>query len=159
MLGVAIGFVLMTLIVGAGLAQVFDRYPVSYDILKVVSVVYLLFLAWKIANAAPVRVGRLAMQPDSPDSPDLDFSESQYDNSDKCTNAELVIAIKEFDIAMANQIEASYAYRRAIQHYFVNGDTSNREEYTQWLTRTIEAYDRSHDYVKTATVNIGKCYD
>jgi len=67
LLGVAIGFVLMTLIVGAGLAQVFDRYPVSYDILKVVSVVYLVFLAWKIANAAPVRYGRLAVQPDNGD--------------------------------------------------------------------------------------------
>jgi threonine/homoserine/homoserine lactone efflux protein len=65
LLGVGIGFVLMTLIVGAGLAQVFDRYPLSYTILKVVSVVYLLFLAWKIANAAPLRFGRLAVQPES----------------------------------------------------------------------------------------------
>ena len=66
MLGVGVGFVVMTLIIGAGLAQVFDRYPVSYTILKVVSVVYLLYLAWKIATAAPVRHGRLAIQPDSP---------------------------------------------------------------------------------------------
>ena len=65
LLGVGLGFVLMTLIVGAGLAQVFDRYPVSYDLLKVVSVIYLLYLAWKIANAAPVRYGRLAVQPDT----------------------------------------------------------------------------------------------
>lgn len=65
LLGVAIGFSLMSLIVGAGLAQVFDRYPVSYVILQVVSVAYLLFLAWKIATAAPVRYGRLAVQPDS----------------------------------------------------------------------------------------------
>jgi len=65
LLGVAIGFVIMTLIVGAGLAQVFDRFPISYDILKVVSVAYLLFLAWKIANAAPARFGRLAVQPDN----------------------------------------------------------------------------------------------
>lgn len=62
LLGVAIGFMLMTLIVGVGLAQVFDRYPISYDILKLVSVVYLLFLAWKIATAAPVRIGRFAGQ-------------------------------------------------------------------------------------------------
>ncbi len=62
--GVAIGFVIMTLIVGAGLAQVFDRYPVSYNLLKVISIVYLLFLAWKIANAAPVKIGGLAEQSD-----------------------------------------------------------------------------------------------
>ena len=30
----------------------FDAYPVAYDVLKVVSVVYLLYLAWKIATAA-----------------------------------------------------------------------------------------------------------
>jgi threonine/homoserine/homoserine lactone efflux protein len=54
MLGVALGFVIMALIIGVGLIQVFDAYPVIYDILKVVSVVYLLFLAWKIASAAPI---------------------------------------------------------------------------------------------------------
>ncbi|UWQ50339.1 LysE family translocator [Leisingera caerulea] len=54
MLGVALGFVFMVLLVGAGLVQVFDAFPVSYIVLKVVSVIYLLWLAWKIANAAPV---------------------------------------------------------------------------------------------------------
>lgn len=54
MMGVALGFVLMALIVGAGLVQVFDAYPVTHTVLKVVSVVYLLWLAWKIANAAAV---------------------------------------------------------------------------------------------------------
>lgn len=54
MLGVGMGFVLMTVIVGAGLVQVFDIYPITHTILKVVSIVYLLWLAWKIANAAAV---------------------------------------------------------------------------------------------------------
>lgn len=53
MLGVAIGFVIMVLLVGAGLVQIFDAYPISHTILKTASVVYLLWLAWKIANAAP----------------------------------------------------------------------------------------------------------
>ncbi|NOE17865.1 LysE family transporter [Ruegeria atlantica] len=53
MLGIGLGFTLMVLLVGAGLVQVFDRYPVSYSVLKVVSVIYLLYLAWKIAHAAP----------------------------------------------------------------------------------------------------------
>ncbi|MFT4862582.1 MAG: threonine/homoserine/homoserine lactone efflux protein [Pseudohongiellaceae bacterium] len=52
MLGVALGFTLMVGLVGIGLAQIFDIYPISYDILKVCSVAYLLFLAYKIANAA-----------------------------------------------------------------------------------------------------------
>jgi len=53
MLGVALGFVFMVLMVGVGLVQVFDAFPVSYTVLKVVSVLYLLWLAWKIANAGP----------------------------------------------------------------------------------------------------------
>lgn len=53
MLGVGIGFKLMIVLVGVGLVQVFDIYPISHQILKVVSVLYLLWLAWKIANAAP----------------------------------------------------------------------------------------------------------
>jgi threonine/homoserine/homoserine lactone efflux protein len=54
MLGVGLGFTLMVLLVGVGLVQVFNAVPVSYQILKVVSVVYLLYLAWKIGTAAPV---------------------------------------------------------------------------------------------------------
>ncbi len=54
MLGISIGFLVMLLLTGAGLVQVFDRFPVTYTILKVISVAYLMFLAWKIANAAPV---------------------------------------------------------------------------------------------------------
>ena len=54
MLGISIGFMLMVFAVGAGLVQIFDQFPVIYDILKAVSVVYMIWLAWKIANAAPV---------------------------------------------------------------------------------------------------------
>lgn len=52
MLGVGIGFTVMIVLVGVGLVQIFDLYPISHQILKVVSVIYLLWLAWKIANAA-----------------------------------------------------------------------------------------------------------
>ena len=55
MLGIGLGFTFMVLLVGAGLVQVFDAFPVSYQILKIASVLYLLYLAWKIANAAPVQ--------------------------------------------------------------------------------------------------------
>jgi len=54
MMGVALGFVFMVLLVGAGLVQVFDTYPISYLVLKIGSVVYLLWLAWKIAHSAPI---------------------------------------------------------------------------------------------------------
>jgi threonine/homoserine/homoserine lactone efflux protein len=54
MLGVSIGFAIMVILVGIGLMGLFNAYPVSYLVLKVVSVVYLLYLAWKIATAAPL---------------------------------------------------------------------------------------------------------
>jgi threonine/homoserine/homoserine lactone efflux protein len=53
MLGVGIGFTVMILLVGAGLVKVFEAYPVAHTILKVVSVAYLLYLAWRIATSAP----------------------------------------------------------------------------------------------------------
>lgn len=53
MLGIAVGFAVMTVLVGIGLMQVFDRFPITHTILTVASVIYLLYLAWKIANAAP----------------------------------------------------------------------------------------------------------
>jgi len=51
-LGVGIGFTLMIVLVGVGLMGLFDLFPVLNLVLKVVSVTYLLWLAWKIANAA-----------------------------------------------------------------------------------------------------------
>ncbi len=63
MLGINLGFVFMCLVVGVGLAQVFESYPVSYTILKTFSVVYLLWLAWKIAHAAPVKSQNAAGAP------------------------------------------------------------------------------------------------
>jgi threonine/homoserine/homoserine lactone efflux protein len=57
MLGIALGFTLMVFLVGMGLAQVFDAYPVLHGILKVASVLYMFWLAWKIANAAAPKEG------------------------------------------------------------------------------------------------------
>jgi threonine/homoserine/homoserine lactone efflux protein len=53
MLGIGLGFTLMVFLVGIGLAQVFDNVPVLHTVLKVVSVFYMFWLAWKIANSAP----------------------------------------------------------------------------------------------------------
>lgn len=53
MLGIGIGFTVMIILVGLGLAQIFDAYPILHSILKVLSVLYLLWLAWKVANSAP----------------------------------------------------------------------------------------------------------
>lgn len=55
MLGISIGFLVLMLGAGIGLVQIFDRFPVVYTVLLIASVVYLLWLAWKIANAAPAQ--------------------------------------------------------------------------------------------------------
>lgn len=54
MTGVTLGFMVMLITVGLGLMQVFDAYPIIYTVLKVLSVSYLLYLAWKIATSAPI---------------------------------------------------------------------------------------------------------
>ena len=53
MLGVSLGHGAMTLILGLGLVQLFDVIPWLRLALTAISVVYLLWLAWKVANAAP----------------------------------------------------------------------------------------------------------
>ncbi len=53
MAGVTIGFMLMILLIGAGLRQIFDAFPPLYGALKWMSVAYLVYLAFKIATAAP----------------------------------------------------------------------------------------------------------
>lgn len=63
MLGIGIGFTFMIVLVGTGLMTLFDLYPVSYTILKAGSVIYLLWLAWKIANASQPGTGKAGGTP------------------------------------------------------------------------------------------------
>jgi len=53
-LGIGFGFTAMTILVGLGLMNVFDTYPAVYTALKILSIAFLLYLAWKIAHAAPL---------------------------------------------------------------------------------------------------------
>jgi len=52
LMGVSIGFVVMVLLVGVGVMQIFTLFPVTYIILKVISIAYLLYLAYRIAVSA-----------------------------------------------------------------------------------------------------------
>ncbi|MEM0899224.1 MAG: LysE family translocator [Pseudomonadota bacterium] len=54
MLGISLGVAVMIVLVGLGLAAIFAALPVLRTILLVLSVIYMLFLAWKIAMAAPM---------------------------------------------------------------------------------------------------------
>ena len=53
MLGISLGHAFMVSMVGLGLLQVFDTFPWVRPALMVICAIYLLYLAWKIANAAP----------------------------------------------------------------------------------------------------------
>jgi threonine/homoserine/homoserine lactone efflux protein len=52
MLGISLGHALMVFLVGLGVAQVFTVYPALGMALKGVAAIYMLWLAWKIAQSA-----------------------------------------------------------------------------------------------------------
>jgi len=49
LLGICIGFPVMLALIGLGFATLFELYPILHEMIKIVGVVYLLYLAWKIA--------------------------------------------------------------------------------------------------------------
>jgi threonine/homoserine/homoserine lactone efflux protein len=53
MLGIAIGFTFMVLAIGLGLSEIFERFPVIHQVLRYGGAAYLLYLAYRIATAAP----------------------------------------------------------------------------------------------------------
>lgn len=55
--GVNLGFMLMLLLVGLGMGQIFAQFPVLYTGMKVLGALYLLWLAWKIARSGPIADG------------------------------------------------------------------------------------------------------
>jgi threonine/homoserine/homoserine lactone efflux protein len=54
MAGISIGFPVMVLAVGLGLGPLLERYDWLHDLLRAGCLALLLYLAWKIATAAPV---------------------------------------------------------------------------------------------------------
>ena len=63
MLGISIGHAVMVFLVGLGLAGIFKAWPPALLILKLASVAYMLWLAWKIAHAAAPGEGKQATRP------------------------------------------------------------------------------------------------
>jgi threonine/homoserine/homoserine lactone efflux protein len=51
--GVCIGFTLMVVLVGFGFIIIFERFPILHEIIKILGLLYLLYLSWLIANASP----------------------------------------------------------------------------------------------------------
>lgn len=63
MLGISIGHAVMVFLVGMGLAGIFRAWPPALVVLKLASVAYMLWLAWKIAHSAAPGEGKAAAQP------------------------------------------------------------------------------------------------
>jgi len=55
LLGISAGVAFLMLAVGLGLAQAFERFAWLYTVLETASVVYLLYLAWKIGTSSSVQ--------------------------------------------------------------------------------------------------------
>ncbi len=53
LLGVCLGFTLMVVLVGSGLGFVFEKSTLVHQIIRMVGILYLFYLAWRIATAAP----------------------------------------------------------------------------------------------------------
>jgi threonine/homoserine/homoserine lactone efflux protein len=59
--GVTLGIVPMVLLIGLGAQKLFQAFPITHVILQALCVAYLLYLAWKIATAAPASDERKAL--------------------------------------------------------------------------------------------------
>jgi len=49
--GICIGFPVMLALIGLGFGALFQLYPMLHEIIKVIGIVYLIYLAWKIASS------------------------------------------------------------------------------------------------------------
>lgn len=52
LLGICFGFPAMVIMVGLGFSVIFEMYPLFHEVIKVLGVVYLLYLAWLIASSS-----------------------------------------------------------------------------------------------------------
>jgi threonine/homoserine/homoserine lactone efflux protein len=63
MLGISLGHAFMVWMVGVVLLGIFTAYPVLNILLKIISAAYMLWLAWKIANAVPPEAKKVTGKP------------------------------------------------------------------------------------------------
>lgn len=63
MLGISLGHALMVFLVGLGIAELFTAIPATKTALKIVSILYMLWLAWKVATSAAPKDGQATGTP------------------------------------------------------------------------------------------------
>ena len=63
LLGISLGFPAMILAVGLGMSAVFQAYPILHAVIKVLGIIYLLYLSWLIANSSSKMEGKKVSKP------------------------------------------------------------------------------------------------
>ena len=63
LMGVCFGFPAMVVLVGLGFGVVFERYPIFHQAIKILGVLYLLYLSWCIARSAPTSLSSDNIKP------------------------------------------------------------------------------------------------
>jgi len=63
MLGIIFGFSFMIILVGLGLMGIFNQYPITHQVLQVLCLAYLGYLAFKIATSQPMSDNHSDYQP------------------------------------------------------------------------------------------------
>lgn len=63
MLGISLGHSFMVFVIGLGLAHTFTSVPMLRTLLMMISIVYMVWLAWKIAHAAAPEEGKVGGKP------------------------------------------------------------------------------------------------
>ena len=61
--GITVGFPVMIVAIGLGIGFVFEAYPAAHQLLKYLAFAYLLWLAWRIAQAGRPRSARVNPRP------------------------------------------------------------------------------------------------
>ena len=63
MLGIALGFTAMVALVGFGLGAVLTLFPVVFNVLRVLALVYMVWLSWKLASSGSLGSGDAKARP------------------------------------------------------------------------------------------------
>lgn len=61
--GISVGFGVLLACIGFGLGYVLESVPVLFTLIKVGGGLYMLYLAWRIANSGPVETGERTARP------------------------------------------------------------------------------------------------
>lgn len=63
LLGICFGFPVMIILIGLGIGVFFEMFPLFHEIIKIIGVIYLLYLSWLIARSSPTSLDSESYKP------------------------------------------------------------------------------------------------